>query len=82
MWTLKVRYLLGVKSELLLQQQGVGAEIDVFLALHEAGDDLVDFRMQQRLAAGDADHGRAAFLDGVEALLAGSDCFFRTWAGY
>jgi hypothetical protein len=42
-----------------------------FLRFHEALDDLVDFRVDERLAAGDADHGRAAFLDRGEALLRG-----------
>ena len=54
--------------QLLLEQNGVGAEVDVFLPRHQAGDDLVDLRMQQRLAAGNADHGRAAFVGGAEAF--------------
>ena len=55
--------------ELFLEQQGVGAEVDVLFAGDQAFDDLLDLRVQQRLAAGDGDHRRAAFVDGVEALL-------------
>ena len=54
--------------QLFFQQQRVGAEVDVLLARHQAFDDLVDLRVHQRLAAGDGDHGCAAFFDGVEAL--------------
>jgi hypothetical protein len=57
--------------ELALEEQGVGAEIDVLFAGHEAVDDFVDLGVDQRFAARDADHGGAAFLDGVEALLRG-----------
>ncbi len=52
-----------------LEFERVGAEVDVLLARDEAVDDLDDLRMQQRLAAGDGDHGRAALFDGGEALL-------------
>ena len=55
--------------QLFLEQQRVGAEVDVFLARDQAFDDLVDLRVHQRLAAGDGDHGRAAFVDGLEAFL-------------
>ena len=55
--------------DLFLQQQGVGAEVDVFLARDQAFDDFLDLRMHERLAAGDADHRSAAFFDGLEALL-------------
>ena len=55
--------------ELFFQQQRVRAEIDVLLARHQTFDDLVDLRMHQRLAAGDRNHRRAAFLDRLEALL-------------
>ena len=51
------------------QLERVGAEVDVFLARDEAVDDLNNLRMQQRLAAGNGDHGRAAFFDRGEALL-------------
>src|SRR4051794_32782201 len=37
--------------ELLFQQQRVGAEINIFFALDQAGDDLTDLRMHKRLAA-------------------------------
>jgi hypothetical protein len=55
--------------ELALKEQGVGAEIDVLFARDKALDDLVDFGVDERFAAGDADHGGAAFLDRSEALL-------------
>ena len=42
--------------KLFLQQQRVGAEVDVFLARDQAFHDLGDLRMHQRLAAGDGDH--------------------------
>ena len=55
--------------ELLLEQQRVGAQRDEFLARHDALDDLADLLVDQRLAAGDRDHRRAALVDRVEALL-------------
>ena len=67
--------------DLFLQQQGVGAEVDVFLAGDESFDDFLDLRVQQRLAAGDADHRGAAFIDGFEALFRGQ-LFFENVAGY
>jgi len=66
--------------DLFFEQQRVGAELDVFFSGDEAGDDLVDLRMQQRLAAGDADHGGFAFLDGFEALL-GCQVFLENVGG-
>ena len=47
--------------QLLAQQQRVGAEIDELFARDQAGDNLVDFLMQQRFAARDRHHRRAAF---------------------
>ena len=55
--------------ELFLQQQRVGAEVDVLLPRDQPFDDFVDLRVQQRLAAGDANHRRAALVDRLEALL-------------
>ena len=43
--------------ELLLQQQRVGAQVNVLLARDQPLDDLLDLRMQQRLAAGNATIG-------------------------
>jgi hypothetical protein len=57
--------------EFALEEKRVGAKINILFAFHEAGHDLVDLIVDERLAARDADHGRAAFLDGVEALLRG-----------
>ena len=67
--------------DLFLQQQRVGAEVDVLLARHQAFDDLVDLRVHQRLAAGDGDHRGAALVHRPEALL-GGELRFRMWAGY
>ncbi len=55
--------------ELLLEQQRVGAERDELLARHEAAHDLADLLVDQRLAAGDRDHRRAALVGRVPALL-------------
>ena len=55
--------------QLLLEQQRVGAEIDVALARDQRGDDLVDLLVHQRLSAGDRHHRCLAFLDRVDALL-------------
>jgi hypothetical protein len=55
--------------ELLFQQQRVGAERDELLARHEAAHDLADLLVDQRLAAGDRHHRRAAFVGRVPAFL-------------
>ena len=55
--------------DLFFQQQRVGAEVNVLLARDQALDDLADLGMHQRLAAGDGDHGRAAFVDRAEAFV-------------
>ena len=57
------------QMQLLLEQQRVGAQRDEFLAGDDAFDDLADLAMDQRLAAGNRDHGRAAFVDRVEHSL-------------
>ena len=44
------------------QQDGVRAQIDELLARHDAGDDLRHLLVDQRLAAGDRDHRRAALI--------------------
>ena len=51
-----------------LQFERVGAQVDVLLARDQPVDDLDDLRMQQRLAAGDGHHGRAALFHCGEAL--------------
>ena len=56
-------------GEPALEEKSVGAEINVLFAGNETLDDLLDLGMDQRFPAGDADHGCAAFLDRVEALL-------------
>ncbi len=68
--TEKVRYLRRLEQvQLLLQQQPVGAQVDELPAGDDAGDDPIDLLVQQRLAAGDRDNRRAAFVDRFEALI-------------
>src|ERR1700690_3323080 len=55
--------------QLLLKQQRVGAKRDELLTRNDAFDDLTDLAMDERLAAGNSYHRRAAFIDRVEALL-------------
>ena len=55
--------------QLLFQKQRVGAQRDEFLARDDALDDLADLLVDQRLAAGNGDHRRAALVDRVEAFL-------------
>src|SRR5207248_9912126 len=55
--------------ELLLQQQRIGAERDELLARYKAAHDLADLLMDQRLAARDRHHRRAAFIGRVPAFL-------------
>src|SRR6185437_15904127 len=53
--------------DLLFQQEGVGAEVDEFLAGDDALDNLLDLAMEQRLAAGDDDdRGSGALLVAVD----------------
>src|SRR3546814_18169199 len=54
--------------QLLLEQQRVRAEIDELPPCDDAGDDLLDLLMQQRLAARDGHDGRAAFVDRRKTL--------------
>ena len=55
--------------ELLLQQQRIGAQRDELLARHEAAHDLADLLVDQRLAARNRHHRRAALVGGVPAFL-------------
>ena len=72
MWIAQEKYGLGLKLlELLLQQQRVRAQVDELLALDQLGRDHVDLGVDQRLAAGDRDHRRAALLDRADRLLDG-----------
>ena len=57
-----------VLVHLLLEQQRVRAEIDELLALQDLGDDLGHLLVQQRLAAGDGDHGGAALVHGLQGV--------------
>ena len=53
----------------LASRMRVGAQIDEFLARDDAGDDLRHFLVNQRLAAGNGDDGRAAFVDRAQCVL-------------
>ena len=57
------------QMQLLFQEQRIGAQRNEFLARHDAFDDVADLLVDQRLAARNGDHRRAAFVDGVEAFL-------------
>ena len=58
-----------VLIDVLGEQDGVGAQIDEFLARHDAGDDLRHLLVDQRLAAGNRDHRRAALVDCAQCIL-------------
>ena len=65
----KCQVLAGLeKMQLFLQQERIGAEIDVFLARDQALDDLVNLRVHQGLAAGDRNHRCAALVHRFEAI--------------
>src|ERR1700693_339292 len=55
--------------QLLLEQQRGGAKRDERLTRNDAFDDPTDLAMDERLAAGNSYHRRAAFVDRVEAVL-------------
>ena len=55
--------------QLFFEKQRIGAQRDEFLARHDAFDDLADLFVDERLAARNGDHRRAALVDGVEAFL-------------
>ena len=55
--------------QLLFQEQRIGAQRHELLARDDALDDLADLLVDQRFAARDGDHRRAAFVDRVEAFL-------------
>src|SRR5436190_2742284 len=55
--------------ELLLHQERVRAQVDELLARDQLAGDLVDLGMDQRLAARDRDHWRAALLDRPDRLV-------------
>ena len=70
----------GEEVELALEQDGVRAEVDELAALDQARRDAIDGRVDERLASGDADDGRAALLGGGPALF-GERCFWRMLSG-
>src|ERR1700704_3944317 len=55
--------------QLLLQEQRIRAQRDEFLFRDQAFHDFADLAMDQWLAAGNRNHGRAAFVNRIEALL-------------
>src|SRR5204862_7648450 len=55
--------------EELLQAERVGAEVDVLPQVEEAGDDVLDALVDERLATADGDDRRRALHPGVDALL-------------
>jgi hypothetical protein len=57
--------------DLAFEEEGVGAEINVFFAGHEAFDNLVDLRVDERFTARNGDHGGATFVGRVPTLLGG-----------
>ncbi len=59
------------EMNLFFEQQGVGAEVNIFFARDQAFHNLTDLRMHERLAAGNGYHGRSAFVDCAKT-------FFRT----
>src|SRR3989442_13866286 len=59
----------GEQTELLLQQQCIGAQVDELPTAQDARNDRVDFLVQQRLSASDGPHWSAAFVNRREALL-------------
>ena len=59
------------EMDFLFQKQSVGAEIDIFFAGDETGDNFADLRVHERFATGDRDHGGAAFVDGAETFFGG-----------
>src|SRR5581483_4525748 len=58
----------GELVEARFEPDRIGAQVDELLARDQAAHDLVDLRMQQRLAAGNRDDRRTALLDRREAL--------------
>jgi hypothetical protein len=59
------------KVELALQEQRVGAEVNVFLARDKARDNFVYLGVDEWFASGNGDHGGAAFFRRPPALLRG-----------
>src|SRR5262249_40059512 len=55
--------------ELLLEEDGVGAEVDVLLASDQRLHQRADLRIHEGLAAGNGDHGRPALVHRPQTLL-------------
>ena len=58
-----------VLVNVLGKQNGIGAEVDEFLARHNAGDDLRHFLMNQRFAARNGYDGRAALVNRAQRVV-------------
>src|ERR1700733_7790626 len=58
-----------VLVDVLREQDRIGAQIYEFLARDDARDDLRHLLVDQRLAAGNGDHRRAALVDRLERIL-------------
>ena len=64
----------GARLELVhlfVEQEGVSAQIDELLALYEARGDTHDVFVDERFAARDGNHRRAALIDCMHAILEG-----------
>ena len=64
-----LRRLEQPRFQLFFEQQRVSTEVDVLLARDEPLDNFLDLRMEQRLAAWNRNHRRAAFFRRIKALL-------------
>ena len=62
--------------QLFLQQQRIGAEVNIFFAGHQAVDDLVNLRMHEGFAARNRNHRGSALIDCFEAVFHG-EIFFQ-----
>ena len=77
----KAQIFAGLEQvQLFLEQQRVGAEVNVFLAGDQAFNNLVNLGMHERFAAGDRDHRGAAFVHRLETFFR-SEVFFQDVGG-
>ena len=54
--------------EMFFEQQRVRTEIDVFFALDQLNDDLINLLVDQRFATGDRNHRGTAFFCGTDRV--------------
>ena len=70
MWTAQAKYCDGLKRSILRSISSAFVHRKTYLrALDQLGGDHVDVGVDQRLAAGDRDHRRAALLDRGDRVL-------------